>query len=261
MGGFMLFEVGKACRIIDPEDLKSLSDSDKIDFSKITETEIQDKSKSDGLAKWLVVIQTGWFTLQCIARGVQHLPITELEIITLAFAMLNFLIYALLWDKPLNVRCPVRVLSKGGLSRGECGDRKTHREDTHERDSTAWYAIKQVFHVVVRKLRTAIWVVADNVDDPIRVFICLGTVGDDFESESKRVPTFCVGKLGDDEVRYTYIAGGLDDLRSCSLYRMVVPISIVQGASALAPVFDNYSLSTATLFGDVDCLSCILGYC
>lgn len=46
----MLFEVGKACRIIDPEDLKSLSDSDKIDFSKITETEIQDKSKSDGLA-------------------------------------------------------------------------------------------------------------------------------------------------------------------------------------------------------------------
>jgi hypothetical protein len=50
--------------------------------------------------------------------------------------------------------------------------------------------------------------VVDNVDDPIQVFICIG-IGDDFEPESKRVPTFYAGKLGDDEVRYTYIAGGL----------------------------------------------------
>ncbi|KAI9455650.1 hypothetical protein F5148DRAFT_984709 [Russula earlei] len=42
--------------------------------------------------------------MQCIARGVQDLPITELELITVAFVALNFLMYILWWDKPLNVQ-------------------------------------------------------------------------------------------------------------------------------------------------------------
>ncbi|ESK86847.1 hypothetical protein Moror_3460 [Moniliophthora roreri MCA 2997] len=75
----------------------------------ITEEEIQDRSHADVLSKTIAIVQTTWFILQCIARGAQGLAITELEIITLAFAFLNFITYFLWWNKPLRVRYPVRV--------------------------------------------------------------------------------------------------------------------------------------------------------
>lgn len=73
------------------------------------EAELKDRGKSDGLTKLIVLIQTLWFVIQCIARSIQHLPLTELEIVTLAYAMLNFFIYVFWWDKPRNVECPIRV--------------------------------------------------------------------------------------------------------------------------------------------------------
>ncbi|KIM28233.1 hypothetical protein M408DRAFT_144749 [Serendipita vermifera MAFF 305830] len=74
-----------------------------------TEVELKDRGKSDALTKIIVLVQTLWFVVQCIARGTQHLPLTELEIVTLAYAMLNFFIYIFWWDKPRNVECPIRV--------------------------------------------------------------------------------------------------------------------------------------------------------
>jgi len=74
--------------------------------------EIQDKSKGDFISKSIIILQTSWFVMQCIARGAQGLPITELELVTIAFAGLNFVIYLLWWDKPLNVQCGVRVYKK-----------------------------------------------------------------------------------------------------------------------------------------------------
>lgn len=74
---------------------------------RVTEEEIQDRSKGDMVTKGLVVIQTTWFALQLLARAIEHLPVTELEIATLAFAVLNYGTYALWWNKPLNVECPI----------------------------------------------------------------------------------------------------------------------------------------------------------
>ncbi|ESK86857.1 hypothetical protein Moror_3452 [Moniliophthora roreri MCA 2997] len=79
------------------------------DFIKLTEAEIQDRSHADALTKGIALIQTTWFILQCIARAIQGLTVTELEIITMAFALLNFIVYFLWWNKPLRVRYPVRV--------------------------------------------------------------------------------------------------------------------------------------------------------
>jgi hypothetical protein len=73
------------------------------------EGEIQDRSKTDWLAKTLVLLQTGWFVVQCIARGVAHLPLSELEVVTLAYTIINFGIYIAWWDKPRNVDRPIRV--------------------------------------------------------------------------------------------------------------------------------------------------------
>ncbi|KAI9451248.1 hypothetical protein F5148DRAFT_552871 [Russula earlei] len=112
MGGFMEYEGNRPVRVLFPEELKSYSLTGNGDFPRIAKEEIEDRSKGDVISKTLVILQTGWFVMQCIARGVQHLPITELELVTVAFATLNFVMYLLWWDKPLHVQRGVRVYKK-----------------------------------------------------------------------------------------------------------------------------------------------------
>jgi hypothetical protein len=75
----------------------------------VTESEILDKSKGDALGKLFTLLQTTWFIVQYLERWVSHLPRTQLEVMTLAYAVLNILIYALWWDKPLNVQDRIDV--------------------------------------------------------------------------------------------------------------------------------------------------------
>lgn len=99
---------------------------------EITAKIILDKSKGDSLTKGFVVIQTTWFVLQCIARGVKHLPITELEVVTLAFAALNLVTFAFWWNKPLNVRCPIIVDGEDGDEEVRVqGERAGENNDKH----------------------------------------------------------------------------------------------------------------------------------
>ncbi|KZP11754.1 hypothetical protein FIBSPDRAFT_671517, partial [Athelia psychrophila] len=74
-----------------------------------TSDELGDKSKSDALSKTIAVFQTLWFVAQCIARRVENLAITNLEIVTLAYTVITVAMYAAWWHKPLNVRCPIRI--------------------------------------------------------------------------------------------------------------------------------------------------------
>lgn len=77
-----------------------------------TGDEIEDKSKGDALSKGVALIQTLWFVMQCIARRVEGLPISNLEVMTLAYTVITVAMYAAWWDKPLNVACAVRVRTK-----------------------------------------------------------------------------------------------------------------------------------------------------
>ncbi|KAI9507953.1 hypothetical protein F5148DRAFT_1200841 [Russula earlei] len=74
-------------------------------------------SKGSVISKGLVILQTGWFVTQCIARGAQGLPITEIELVTVAFATLNLVMYLLWWNKPLNVGRGARVYKKRNAQR------------------------------------------------------------------------------------------------------------------------------------------------
>ena len=129
MGGFHLFErssrgTSNRNRNISREDDKPLHPLQEKDLQKCdgyselfyipTKSEIKDRGKSDWLAKSLVLLQTSWFVMQCIARAIEHLPVTHLEIVTLAYAAMNFVIYIFWWNKPLNVNQPVRVFKKSG---------------------------------------------------------------------------------------------------------------------------------------------------
>ena len=103
------------------------ADIDFTSFTVPTKEEIEDKGKSDWLAKSLVLLQTSWFVMQCIARAIEHLPITHLEIVTLAYAAMNFVIYIFWWNKPLNVNRPVRVFRKSGPSATQLSRNRTRR--------------------------------------------------------------------------------------------------------------------------------------
>ncbi|KAI9453892.1 hypothetical protein F5148DRAFT_985395, partial [Russula earlei] len=110
--GFMEYRGNRPIRVLFPEELNSYSLTGNGDFPRIAKEEIEDKSKGDAISQILVILQTGWFMVQCIARGVQGLPVTELELIMVAFATLNFVMYLLWWNKPLNVQRGVRVYKK-----------------------------------------------------------------------------------------------------------------------------------------------------
>lgn len=79
------------------------------DMVRIQDYEIYDRSKGDEVTKGLATLQTLWFITQCVARRVQSLPLTELEVVTLAFGVINLVIYIIWWDKPLDVRYPIRI--------------------------------------------------------------------------------------------------------------------------------------------------------
>ena len=127
MGGFHLFKHSSkeksGTQSISQEDDDSLhpllasdlTHDDIYSFAMPTEAEIKDKGKSDWLTKSLVLLQTSWFVMQCIARAIKHLPVTHLEIVTLAYAAMNFVIYVFWWNKPLNVNRPVRVFRKSDV--------------------------------------------------------------------------------------------------------------------------------------------------
>ena len=83
-----------------------------IEIPKIKAAEIEDRSKGDALSKIIVILQTTWFIVQCIARGQQRLALTELELVTLALASLNATTFAIWWDKPLVVREPIQIYLK-----------------------------------------------------------------------------------------------------------------------------------------------------
>lgn len=95
--------------VLHPEEIGTYLRNGRLRF---TEEDILDKSKGDSLTKGLVIVQTSWFILQLIARAAERLPIAELEITTLAFAILNCATFALWWHKPLDVERPIYITAE-----------------------------------------------------------------------------------------------------------------------------------------------------
>jgi len=149
-----------------------------------------------------VVIQTAWFIVQCIARGVEHLPVTQLEVVTVALAILNFATYWLWWNKPLNMRCPVRVLAKSSSTFE--GDVYIGDGEEEESKHTVWRTIKDV----VESLVNALW---DN--GPLALWGSLvdmaGAHGNKFQPSSRQVTDFYAGELTDGEDVWILCIGAL----------------------------------------------------
>ena len=195
MGGFHLFEHDPRSKKKNNDDgstvreddkpLHPLKESDLWDcdrryesFVMPTKAEIKDRGKSDWLAKSLVLLQTTWFVMQCIARGIEHLPVTHLEIVTLAYAAMNFVIYTFWWNKPLNVNRPVRVFRKSDLSETQ----PQVRESFPEARKLTWETIRE-------GLETISDYIAGDQDRDVDL------------SREDRVPRFWADSADSDDVR------------------------------------------------------------
>ncbi|KAJ7592048.1 hypothetical protein C8J56DRAFT_886776 [Mycena floridula] len=109
MGGFVShggFPITTLRQISDESDVAK---GYRKDIRGLKEEEIKDRSKGDSLSKGLALLQVLWFITQCIGRQIQHLPITALEIATIAFAVLNIFIWLLWWNKPLIINAPICI--------------------------------------------------------------------------------------------------------------------------------------------------------
>ncbi|KZP06160.1 hypothetical protein FIBSPDRAFT_764841 [Athelia psychrophila] len=107
MGGFRYYRGGQPTCPLEYHEVLVLVESRSL--VPPTAGELRDKSKGDALSKTIAILQTLWFVAQCIARRVENLAITNLEIVTLAYTAITVAMYAAWWHKPLNMRCPVRV--------------------------------------------------------------------------------------------------------------------------------------------------------
>ena len=105
MGGFALYD--KKTRIycpVRPDDFPKQVGT-KFVLPTITEEEIKDKSKGDGLTKTIAVFQLLWFSVQLIGRLDKGWAATELEVLTFATCIMTAAIYFFWWNKPLDVHC------------------------------------------------------------------------------------------------------------------------------------------------------------
>jgi hypothetical protein len=109
MGGFLLYVDGQPRATLTPDELFDFVLQGFVDMPVISEADIQDRSKGDGLSKGIAVLQLAWFIVQFIGRSAQHLQITLLEIDTLAVAALTCVAYCLWWKKPKDVGRPYHV--------------------------------------------------------------------------------------------------------------------------------------------------------
>jgi hypothetical protein len=73
------------------------------DMSIPTEKEINDLSKADAFTKAFACIQSTWLIIQSIVRVSVGLPITQLELATMAFVLCALTMYLLWWRKPFGV--------------------------------------------------------------------------------------------------------------------------------------------------------------
>ncbi|KAL8936055.1 MAG: hypothetical protein Q9216_005131 [Gyalolechia sp. 2 TL-2023] len=114
-----------------------------ITMPAITRKEIRDKSKASRLAKALACLQSAQFLVSSLARVVQSLPLTTLEIGTLPFIGCTWLTYFFWWNKVVDLETGTTIYTPG-LSKENL--RRLAEATCFSTKSGSWYrpAVKEI---------------------------------------------------------------------------------------------------------------------
>lgn len=87
MGGFRVVTTGvnPQMYIFRVKELIYLTENGILTIPEITLDDLRDRSNVDWLVKGIALFQSAWFMIQICARVNQHLPITTLELVVVAF--------------------------------------------------------------------------------------------------------------------------------------------------------------------------------
>ncbi|KIW18539.1 hypothetical protein PV08_02827 [Exophiala spinifera] len=117
MGGFRLKEQGNPIPyLVNAKHINYLVRKGYIDLPTISTLEINDRSKSDSLAKFLAIMQVGWLAIEVIARAIQKLETTVLEVTTLSFVVCTMGSFIAWYRKPYDVQTYTLLEMKDGYT-------------------------------------------------------------------------------------------------------------------------------------------------
>ncbi|KAA1473482.1 hypothetical protein DENSPDRAFT_277477 [Dentipellis sp. KUC8613] len=96
------------------EDLLKLMQEGQIDPVTSDELSIRDRSKADSLAKLIACCQIIWLMIQCLARAIEGLPMSALELGTVGTAFMAVIAYGFQWHKPKDILRPIVLQPRNG---------------------------------------------------------------------------------------------------------------------------------------------------
>ena len=112
MGGFNLKCPDFAPFPITAKQLHYLIEHGYVEYPALTEKEVADKNKINGIARLATLGQAGWFAVNSLARLIQRIGITHGELTTLGFIFCT-MATAYFWrKKPADVECPIIIKSE-----------------------------------------------------------------------------------------------------------------------------------------------------
>ena len=105
MGGFYYCNEDGSAEVIDSVEFLRRCEKGEIANPVFTKDEIRDKSKSDGLGKFILALQLFWFIVQVVVRHFKGLAVTLVELDTVCLSVLT-LICLIFWQKkPYRAHC------------------------------------------------------------------------------------------------------------------------------------------------------------
>jgi hypothetical protein len=110
MGGFCVEEMtvdGPRWKSLKVDTLRRLRTMDILHDYPLSE--IDDKSKASEIVKTLACFHTGWILLQCLARHLEVLHITMLELNTAVHVLIAIVMYGVWWNKPFDVERSIAI--------------------------------------------------------------------------------------------------------------------------------------------------------
>ncbi|KAL9106809.1 MAG: hypothetical protein Q9227_008231 [Pyrenula ochraceoflavens] len=108
-GGFVLYTRDAGTFPVNAAQLHHLLKNNYVKLPVVKKSTIMDKNKAEALVRLLTIGQTVWFLINCVARAIQGLALSTLELSTLAFIS-SALGTVFTWlHKPMDVETPITL--------------------------------------------------------------------------------------------------------------------------------------------------------
>lgn len=129
-----------------PEDTVRLIHENIVETPNLEVQDIDDRSKASWITKSLALIQIIWFLTQLLARAIQKLPVTTLELFTLSIVSCAGFTYGFCWQKPFDVQRPIVLKSKAPRYRWPRDKKRMNfGQSARNSSSTVFFGISLTF--------------------------------------------------------------------------------------------------------------------